>query len=108
MAAFLDPLDRQLGCTLSRNERRESFCLCRRDIARTDLARIPALESTRAIHTAREKAASRYVDSNRLHAHILVCLIGVPNLLFDNSYGKCSDYSRTWHSELEFARLVTW
>ena len=44
--------------------------------------------------------------SNRLHGHILACLLGIPNLLFDNNYGKCSDYFRTWHADLPFTQLV--
>ena len=51
-------------------------------------------------------AAAQCVVSNRLHGHILACLLGLPNLLFDNSYGKCSDYFHTWHANLTFARLV--
>ncbi|MGO8748355.1 MAG: polysaccharide pyruvyl transferase family protein [Thermoguttaceae bacterium] len=60
----------------------------------------------RAIRAAREFASAGCVVSNRLHGHILACLLGVPNLLFDNSYGKCSDYFRAWHADLPFTRLV--
>jgi pyruvyl transferase EpsO len=33
---------------------------------------------------------ARAVATNRLHAHILACLTGVPNVVADNTYGKIS------------------
>lgn len=41
---------------------------------------------------------SRYerVDSDRLHAHILSCLLSIPNRISDNSYGKNTRYISTW------------
>lgn len=151
MAAFLYPFDRQLECDLSPRARPEIFCLCRRDLERTNLAALPGLGDMRsidwddinplhryyvwgamgfaylfgkacparwaadqwyafcrrrAVRAARLMTGSQYVVSNRLHGHILACLLGVPNLLFDNSYGKCSDYFRAWHADLPFTRLV--
>lgn len=43
---------------------------------------------------------SRYerVESDRLHAHILSCLLSIPNQISDNSYGKNGRYIRTWTS----------
>ena len=57
----------------------------------------------RAIRAAQFMIGSQCIVTNRLHAHILACLLGVPNLLFDNSYGKCSDYFNTWHADLSCA-----
>jgi exopolysaccharide biosynthesis predicted pyruvyltransferase EpsI len=36
------------------------------------------------------------VVTDRLHAHILCMLLGIPHVVMDNSYGKLSSYSRTW------------
>lgn len=60
----------------------------------------------RVIRAARLVADHRQVVTNRMHCHILACLLGVPSVLFDNSYGKCSAYYRAWHAELPFARLA--
>ena len=41
---------------------------------------------------------SRYecVESDRLHAHILSCLLSIPNRISDNSYGKNKRYITNW------------
>lgn len=36
------------------------------------------------------------VVSDRLHAHILACLLDMPNKVHDNSYGKNSSYIKSW------------
>jgi len=50
-------------------------------------------------------ADHRRIVTNRMHCHILACLLGIPNVVHDNSYGKCSAYFRAWHAELPFTRL---
>jgi pyruvyl transferase EpsO len=60
----------------------------------------------RAVVAAGRLNRSRFVATNRLHCHILACLLGVPNVLLDNTYGKNSAYYRAWHSELPFARFI--
>ncbi|MFM8635723.1 MAG: polysaccharide pyruvyl transferase family protein [Planctomycetia bacterium] len=59
----------------------------------------------RSIRAARELADHRLVRTNRMHCHILACLLGVPNVVHDNSYGKCSSYYAAWHSTLRFTRF---
>jgi pyruvyl transferase EpsO len=59
----------------------------------------------RCARAAAELADHRLVLTNRMHCHILACLMGVPNVLFDNSYGKCSAYFRAWHEALPFTSL---
>ncbi|HEY1067014.1 MAG TPA: polysaccharide pyruvyl transferase family protein [Pirellulales bacterium] len=44
--------------------------------------------------------------TNRLHGHILASLLGVPNIVSDNNYGKCSAYFNTWHSDLSWSVLA--
>lgn len=37
-----------------------------------------------------------YIVTDRLHGHILACLMSKPHTVLDNSYGKNSGYSRVW------------
>ncbi|NQU08609.1 MAG: polysaccharide pyruvyl transferase family protein [Candidatus Abyssubacteria bacterium] len=46
------------------------------------------------------------VVTSRLHGHILASLLGIPNILLDNSYGKNSAYFQAWHGELDLARFA--
>lgn len=39
------------------------------------------------------------VITERLHGHILACLMGIPSILLDNSYGKNSSFHATWLSD---------
>lgn len=40
------------------------------------------------------------VVTDRLHAHIMCELLGIPHVVLDNSYGKISNFIRTWgHAE---------
>ena len=46
--------------------------------------------------------------TDRLHAHILCLMMGIPNIPLDNSYGKLSTFVETWRtheprSDLEFS-----
>ncbi|WP_438448534.1 polysaccharide pyruvyl transferase family protein [Gorillibacterium sp. sgz5001074] len=36
------------------------------------------------------------IQTSRLHGHILSCLLDKPNVIIDNSYGKNSNYFKTW------------
>jgi pyruvyl transferase EpsO len=49
-------------------------------------------------------ASARVVITDRLHAHILCVLLGVPHVLLDNSYGKVRGFYEAWTSECSFAR----
>jgi exopolysaccharide biosynthesis predicted pyruvyltransferase EpsI len=46
----------------------------------------------------------RTVVTDRLHAHILCLLMGIPHVLLDNSYGKLSSFYQTWTSGCALAR----
>lgn len=37
-----------------------------------------------------------YIVTDRLHGHILACLMSKPHTVLDNSYGKNSGYSKVW------------
>ena len=61
----------------------------------------------RVIRATTFVADHRRVVTNRMHCHILASLLGVPSLVLDNSYGKCSAYFQAWHADLSFARLAS-
>ena len=46
------------------------------------------------------------VESDRLHAHILSCLMSIPNKIHDNSYGKNSSYIMEWTKDSPLVELV--
>lgn len=39
----------------------------------------------------------RIVITDRLHAHILCTLLGIPHVVLDNNYGKIHDFINCWH-----------
>ncbi len=41
-------------------------------------------------------ARARVVVTDRLHGHILALLLGIPQVLLDNSYGKLRHFHETW------------
>lgn len=48
----------------------------------------------------------RLVVTDRLHAHIMSCVMGIPNLIFDSLDGKVSALYRTWTKTFEGAKLL--
>ncbi len=48
----------------------------------------------------------RLVITNRLHAHILCVMLGIPHVFLPNSYHKNEAYYRTWTSEIPACRFV--
>ena len=59
------------------------------DVSRREAERAVALCGAR--FRERER-----VVSSRLHGFLLACLLGVPGVLLDNSYGKNHAYFQTW------------
>lgn len=49
---------------------------------------------------------ARAVATNRLHAHVLACLAGVPNVVADNTYGKISHIFGDYTGGFSTARLA--
>lgn len=41
-------------------------------------------------------SGGRIIITDRLHGHILCCLLGKPHVVVDNSYGKVFGYIRAW------------
>ena len=51
-------------------------------------------------------AAGRIVITDRLHAHILCLLLGIPHVVLDNNYGKLRRFCDTW--DTLSSPLVRW
>jgi pyruvyl transferase EpsO len=51
-------------------------------------------------HCACSLRGADFIETSRLHGHIFASLLGVPNRLHDNSYGKNSAYYRAWHAAM--------
>jgi exopolysaccharide biosynthesis predicted pyruvyltransferase EpsI len=49
----------------------------------------------------------RVVITDRLHAHILSTLLGIPNIVLDNNYGKVSAFMRSWTDDNPLCHRVT-
>ncbi len=52
-------------------------------------------------------ANPRVVITDRLHAHILCVLLGLPHILLDNSYGKLRRFYEAWTSNLHDVQWAT-
>jgi exopolysaccharide biosynthesis predicted pyruvyltransferase EpsI len=48
-------------------------------------------------------AQGEVLVTDRLHGHILATLLGMPNVLLDNSYGKLARFHRTWTIDSPYA-----
>ncbi|HEX4984504.1 MAG TPA: polysaccharide pyruvyl transferase family protein [Burkholderiales bacterium] len=50
-------------------------------------------------------SAHSHIVTDRLHGHILACLLDLPSTVMDNSYGKNSSYVETWTGASGLVRL---
>jgi exopolysaccharide biosynthesis predicted pyruvyltransferase EpsI len=62
------------------------------------------LARRRLSHGCRLLAAGRTVVTDRLHGHILSVLLGIPQLLLNNSTGKVRSFYDTWTHSLPLVR----
>jgi pyruvyl transferase EpsO len=70
------------------------------------LMRLWADYSRRLVNQAADLfAAHEHVVTDRLHGHILACLMDKPNTVLDNSYGKNSTYVNAWTVSSELVTL---
>lgn len=65
-------------------------------LARQRLARGLALLST-----------AKVVVTDRLHAHLLALLLGIPHVVLDNNYGKLHDFIAAWTHDSPLVHLAT-
>ena len=52
----------------------------------------------RVLRGCRLLSSGRVVITDRLHAHLLSLLLGIPHAVLDNSYGKVGAYMDAWTS----------
>lgn len=64
------------------------------------------LASERVEFATRLLGGARVVVTDRLHAHILCLLIGVPHVVVDTGYGKLSQFVTTWTQDSPLVRLA--
>ena len=58
---------------------------------------------SRGIHLL---SSAEFVITDRLHSHILCVLLGIPHIVFDNSYGKLSTFIDAWTKDCGLVQIV--
>ena len=58
-----------------------------------------------ALRMAKKFSSYEKIVTSRLHGHILSCLVDVPSVIIDNSYGKNTSYYDLWTKDLETTSL---
>jgi pyruvyl transferase EpsO len=72
---------------------------------RTADAALGAVSRSFVRHGVRVLSRGETVVTDRLHAHILALMLGIPHVVCDNSYGKLRSFVETWTSGCD---IVTW
>jgi pyruvyl transferase EpsO len=57
---------------------------------------VDGIAARRLVRGVRLLSTGQRVITDRLHAHILCLLLGIPHTVIDNSYGKLSSFIETW------------
>jgi pyruvyl transferase EpsO len=68
------------------------------------LARYDAAAGARVARGCRLLSSGRVVITDRLHAHLLCLLLGIPHGVLDNTYGKLARFLDTWTGEAALVR----
>jgi exopolysaccharide biosynthesis predicted pyruvyltransferase EpsI len=75
-------------------------------IARMAARRYQRVADRRVAIAADMVAEGRVLVTDRFHGHVLACLMGIPNVLLDNSYGKNRGLFETWTHRYRIARFA--
>lgn len=67
--------------------------------------RLNALAEMRVQRGLRLLSQAKYIVTNRLHAHILSTLLGIPHTVLDNSYGKIGRYMQAHKTQWSGAKV---
>jgi exopolysaccharide biosynthesis predicted pyruvyltransferase EpsI len=104
-----DWLDERLSLGLRVANAAQAFVAkapCRLEPVRAWLSgRYEDLGWQRVARGCRLLSQGRVVVTDRLHAHILCVLLGIPHVVLDNNYGKVGRFHRLWTHDVGFARL---
>jgi len=71
------------------------------------LAVFDAAAAHRVRRGSRALSRGRVVITDRLHGHILCCLLGIPHVALDNSYRKIGNFIDSWTYKADFVRTAT-
>lgn len=66
-----------------------------------------AMAEERVARGLRLLSRGQFVLTDRLHAHILSLLLGIPHVALDNSYGKIRGFAEAWTSEGDFVQVAS-
>ena len=75
-------------------------------IARMAARRYQRVADRRVAIASGMVAEGRVLVTDRFHGHVLACLMGIPNVLLDNSYGKNRGLFETWTHRYPIARFA--
>jgi len=75
-------------------------------IARFAARRYGRVASRRVAIALDMVAEGEVLVTDRFHGHLLACMMGIPNVLLDNSYGKNRGLYETWTNRYEIARFA--
>lgn len=65
-----------------------------------------ALAAQRLHYGERLLCQGRTVVTDRLHAHVLCVVLGIPHVIVDTGYGKLRGFHEAWTAGLEFVRVA--
>ena len=100
-------LRRDLAVLRGLNRARERAPMrLRLPIARAAARRYERVANRRVALATAMIAAGEVLVTDRFHGHLLACLMGIPNVLLDNSYGKNRGLFETWTHRYEIARFA--
>ncbi len=68
--------------------------------------RFQALADMRIERGVRQLSRGRIVVTDRLHAHILCLMLGIPHVVVDNSYGKLTRFISCWTASSPLVTVV--
>ena len=74
-------------------------------LARATASRYGRIAGERVALALGMLAEGEVLITDRFHGHLLACLMGIPNVLLDNSYGKNRGLFETWTHRYEIARF---
>jgi pyruvyl transferase EpsO len=52
-------------------------------------------------------SSAEVIVSDRLHAHVLCMMLGIPHVMVDTRYGKISSFINTWTVDSELVELAS-
>jgi pyruvyl transferase EpsO len=97
--------------TLRRGAARAGRAIARRPppapaLARAHVRVCDALAADRVAYGTALLSRGAVVVTDRLHAHVLAVLLGIPHVLVDTGYGKLATFHDAWTADVPFVRTA--